>query len=151
MESFKLEPTKEAGWYALISEAQALCGYQFDDDINHYLIITLDHFTSNQSLSDNIIAIDFLDAVELNGQISGTKLRAVGDQCLLLSGLFPENALKKNVNLNYFVQIGKQSYHLIAYRGFSQQYDSELFQNLSDNFVGLMDTLSTVRKLNNFT
>lgn len=150
MAIFKFEPTKTAEWQSLVIEAQLHSGYQFDDKIENYLVLTLDHFTKEKKLISSVIAIDFLHASDSHGKQSIDKLREVGDQCLLLSGLFPERALKKNVSLNYFINIGKQAYETVAENNLILTFDSELFYQLSDDFVAIMDLLHAMRQLPHF-
>lgn len=147
MQHFSNEPTSMAEWRAIVHEAQSQSGYQFDDNIECYLVITLDKFTTSQELASSAIAIDYLSGIELSGQNKGVVLRQVGDECLLLSGLFPERALKKNVSLGYFIGLGQQAYNLIAATKALKDFDNELFSKLSDNFIGLMDVLHTMRKM----
>ena len=64
----------------------------------------------------------------------------IGDQCLLVAGLFPENAIGKGIPVAYFVQVGRN-----AYREYAARYGSDLHALLGDEFVLAMDTLQTVR------
>lgn len=145
---FNPKPTKTAEWQTLVLEAENRSGYHFDVGVESYLVLTLDHFTSGNQLASSIIAIDYLQALEINGTLGMQKLRSVGDQCLLLSGLFPECVLKKNVSLGYLIRIGQEAYYLVSERCFTTHLDSILFQKLSENFVGLTDVLHAMRHLN---
>lgn len=142
---FRLGPTKTAEWQSLVVDAENQCGYHFDENLESYLVLTLDYYTTHKNLSSSIIAVDFLKALDISGKQGGERLREVGDHCLILSGLFPERALKKNVSLNYFISVGKNAYHLLASNELLFAFDSDLFYQLSDNFVGLMDVLHTMR------
>lgn len=147
MDYFKFEPTKTAEWQALILEAETQSGYVFDESIECYLVLTLDHYTTAEGLASSVIAIDFLKALKISGNLGIEQLRHVGDQCLLLAGLFPECARKKNVSLGYFIGIGKEAYHLVGAAPCALHLDADLFNRLSNNFVGLMDVLHTMRYL----
>ena len=142
---FDPEPTQSAEWHALVEEAMQRSGLVIDDDLKSYLILTLDHFTTKNKIASTVLAIDFLKAVELTGRESGYQIREVGDECLLLSGLFPERALQKNVSLNYFIGLGQHAYHLLGHQVLPNQWDPELFLELSQHFVGLMDVLHAMR------
>lgn len=145
---FKLEPTEHAQWLALVAEAQTMSGYDFPDPLENYLVLTLDYFTrEHHRLTSSVIAVDLLEGVQLSGSAKSTLLRNVGDQCLLLAGLFPERALRKNVSLDYFINMGKQAYTLLAEVNSAPHIDQELFSELSHNFVGLMDVLHTIRQI----
>lgn len=144
---FKLEPTKRAEWQALVAEAQLESGYQFEESIENYLILTLDNFTTKGGIVTSVFAIDLLEAIELSGKLGEDKLRTVGDECLLLSGLFPERIKRKNVSLAYIINIGQHAYKVLATKDILIAYDADLFSKLSDNFVGLMDLLNAMRHL----
>ncbi len=146
---FHIESNKSAGWYDLVVEAQKSAGYHFEESLECYLVLTLDLFTTNEKLASSVIAMDFLNALDESGRVLGSKLRDVGDQCLLLSGLFPECALQKNVSLDYFVGIGRNAYGLIANEELSRIPDPELFYKLSYHFIGLMDVLHVMRDISN--
>jgi len=147
MNFFQLGPTKLAEWYALVIDAQNETGYDFDESLQQYLVMTLDHFTTQDRLVTTVIAIDYLQSLNLSGKLGHSSLRNVGDQCLIISGLFPERALRKNISLNYFVSIGQQAYGTLAITNPNFEFDAELFAKLSTNFVGLMDVLHTMRQL----
>jgi hypothetical protein len=69
----------------------------------------------------------------------------VGDQCLLYSGLFPEQAGHRQVNIGYFVDLGRTAYQelslLIRHRS------AEIFTQLAVDFVMLMDVLLAMREM----
>lgn len=145
MDYFPREPTKIAEWLSLVLDAQRNSGYHFDESLESYLVLTLDHYTKDNGLASSVLSLEFLEAVNVHGKLGLTRLRTVGDQCLLLSGLFPERALKKNVSLNYFIHIGKHAYYLIGNDFSKNELDQTLFFKLSENFVGLMDVLHNMR------
>lgn len=145
---FHCEPTSTAQWHALVTEATKLMGYRFDESLESYLVITLEHFTTRDDWVNSVIALDFLSAVDFPGITGNDMLRNVGDQCLLISGLFPERVLRKNVSLNYLIAIGKQAYYTLAFARQPFAIHSELFEKLGINFIGLIDVLHTMRTLN---
>jgi hypothetical protein len=91
------------------------------------------------------MAEDFLGSQSLQGTNRIDRLRDVGDHCLLFSGLFPQLAERRLVQISYFVNIGRSSYRQLADvmdRGWARVYG-----NLSDTFVVLMDVLHAMRGL----
>jgi hypothetical protein len=145
---FHLQPTTIAEWQSLVADAEIKAGYAFSDSIENYLVLTLDHYTQQHNLANRILAIDFLEGLQSATAENGRQLRQVGDECLLLSGLFPERALKKNVSLNYFIGMGKQAYLALSVTRLKHRFDPSLYQQLSSEFVGLMDLLNTIRLKN---
>lgn len=136
-------------WQNLVDEAIAQTGYHGDERVEHYLILTLDHFTRDENLSSVVVAIDFLLALHSFGREGGGKMRRVGDECLLLAGLFPERVASKNVSLEYFIGVGQEAYRLLTAAHFNWIYDQALFAKLSQDFPNLIDVLQTMRKIRN--
>ena len=137
-----------AEWYHIYRLAQQRAGYSFTDELENYVILTLDHYTSHAELINEVLALEFLEHANLQSSQSCSQMRTLGDHCLILSGLFPENAAKKNVSLNYFIGLGQGCYSLLsdAPKQLSQ-INNETFIELSANFIGLMDILHHMRRL----
>ena len=145
--AYPIKRTPIATWRDLVDEAAMQAGYHCDDNIEHYLVLTLDHFTTDNHLSSAVVALDFLLALDSMGREGGGQIRKVGDECLLLAGLFPERAARKHVPVDYFVGIGQYAYQLLTQTHFKMLYDSELFAKLSNEFPHLIDLLQTMRKI----
>ena len=92
-------------WYSMIEKAKIISGYNFSDSVQHYLVLTLRQFTTNQDLASKVLAIDFLTHSEMSTANDQRSIRDLGDHCLVLSGLFPERIVKKNISLNYHFNI----------------------------------------------
>lgn len=141
------QPTPIATWQNLVDEAAEQAGYHCDEGVEHYLVLTLDHFTTDQHLASAVVALDFLLALDSLGREGGGQIRKVGDECLLLAGLFPERAARKHVSLDYFVGIGQQAYQLLTHDHFKWLYDHALFAKLSKDFPNLISVLQAMRKI----
>ncbi len=133
-------------WYSMINEAKETHGYHFDEGLDHYLVLTLDSFLKDTNIKSNILALLYLENIQHESFKTTQNIRYVGDQCLIISGLFPERAQKKNVSLNYYIELGKSSYLKLATASQHLKLDHELFYRLSTHFVGLMDILHLLRK-----
>lgn len=132
-------------WYQLINAAKGSCGYDFSDGLDHYLVLTLRAFIQNTDIADNVLALTFLENITHSNNLTAQNIRYVGDQCLLLSGLFPERAKRRNVSLSYYVDMGKNSYLTLAEASPHLKLDNDLFYELGKHFVGLMDVLHAIR------
>lgn len=133
-----------AQWYQLITDAQSANGIQLDEAIENYLVNTLIHYTQRPEIAARIFAIDYMLAQHQQGQRRNTCLREVADQCLLYAGLFPQYAKRHNVRASYYVDIGRSAYNdLSTY----QQSWSDIFAELSENFIQLMDTLLAIHNI----
>lgn len=142
---FDAQSNNMARWYALVEQAKSHCGYQLDNGLDHYLVLTLDAFIQDNAMASSILALDFLENIDANSGSKVQSLRHVGDQCLLLSGLFPERAQKRNVSLGYYVDLGKHAYYQLSSASPHLKLNNELFYLLSQHFVGLMDILHQLR------
>jgi hypothetical protein len=141
VEQVPLYLPETARWYALISQAEYETRCQLPVDAEHYLVRMLLRFTKEQ---ENRYVQE--DRPEMSGgerQKSYEKLNRLGDQCLLMTGLFPDHQGKYPFPFSHFVETGENAYRELA-RGRDRQ---GLFTFLGDNFVLLMDVLQQVREL----
>jgi len=142
MNNIVIEPTTTAQWQSLVCEAEASANLQLDETLESYLVFTLMRFTQRPELTSSIIALEFLDATQNQGQQQYEQLRDVGDKCLLLSGLFPLTAKRRLVSLGYFVNMGRSAYQQLhdKIHGFYGQ--------LAADFVPMMDVLHAIGEIN---
>lgn len=136
-----------AQWHDLVKDAEKRNNYVIDEEIEFYLITMLQRFIKRPDLASSIIALEYLSA---HRQIDGSQrylLQDVGDKCLLFSGLFPEQARKRNVSVSYFVGLGEAAYFNAASFSREQKNIFELFESLGNHFIELMDVLLAIRDL----
>lgn len=141
-----LENTEIAQWHNLIRQAETEYGCQLDESMESYLAFTLMRFMKDQDLATQALALDYLQSHGLPRSMRLEQLRDVGDQCLLLSGLFPKRAEKRLVRVSYYVNLGRSAYHHLS-EGM-QQATAELYRQLAEAFVMLMDVLQVIRQFN---
>ena len=141
---FILDSSELSQWHALVREAEQDYGCQLDETMQSYLVFTLMRFARNQQLNAHALAIDYLNSHHLPDSLRSEQLRNIGDQCLLVSGLFPQSAEKRLVGVTYYVDLGRSAYHHIS--TVTQQGIAELYQQLAESFVLLMDLLQTIRQ-----
>jgi len=145
MANIKTGPNEIAQWHQIVLEAQSETGFYVPEPIEQYVVMTLHAYTANSSLSSVVVAIDFLQALKDTSTISLQKLRDVGDQCLILSGLFPERAKRKNVSPVYFEKIGKEAYYSLSFAPTRWHVDQHVFYQLFENFSRLIQVLQALR------
>lgn len=145
-----IETSTTACWQNLVKEALSKTHYTLTEDLESYLIFLLIRFTRDSNFVSSTLALEYLESNNLTGAMQQEQLRDVGDKCLMFAGFYPEQAHRKLVSLDYFVNIGRGAYDQIAditaptgnFKGLQQ-----LFSELSVNFVNLLDTLHQVRAL----
>ena len=139
-----LDTSEISQWHKLVEEAESDYGQHLDEAMQSYLVFTLMRFAKDQQLNANALALDYLGSHHLSKQLRNERLRDIGDQCLLVSGLYPQAALKRQVGVAYYVDLGRSAYHHIS--TVTQQGIAELYQQLAESFVLLMDLLQTIRQ-----
>ena len=141
---FILDSSEVSQWHTLVREAEQDYGCQLDEDMQSYLVFTLMRFAKNQQLNTQALAIDYLTSHQLPKHLCQEQLRDVGDQCLLVSGLYPRSAEKRQVSATYYIDLGRSAYQHIS--TVTQQSIAELYLQLSESFILLMDLLQTIRQ-----
>ena len=139
-----LEQTEVAQWHSLIKEAEEQCNCHLDESMESYLVFTLMRFMKDQDLATQAVALDYLRSHGLPRSLRIEQLRDIGDQCLLLSGLYPQRAEKRLVRVSYYVNMGRSAYHHISDN--VQQSIAELYRELAEAFVVMMDLLQAIRE-----
>lgn len=138
-----LQPTATSHWKQVLQDAEDKCHCRLDDEVESYLIFTLMRFTQNPNLAASALATDYLRNHTLTGQAREQGLRDLGDQCLLLTGLFPQRAEKRLVRVSYYVDMGRSAYDHLSH--ILRQALAHLYRDLACNFVQLMDVLQNIR------
>jgi len=144
MNSLVLQPTEVAQWHALVSEAQVASHRNLEEGLESYLVFLLMRFAGRPELARKIMALEFLQAQREQSQKTD-RLRDVGDQCLLFSGLFPQIAEKRMVRVSYFVRIGRSAYDQLG--ALVDRNSDRLYAGLAEAFIGIMDVLQAMRGL----
>ena len=139
-----LEQTEVAQWHTLIKEAEEHCNCHLDESMESYLVFTLMRFMKDQDLATQAMALEYLRSHKLPKSMRIEQLRDIGDQCLLVSGLYPQRAEKRLVRVSYYVNMGRSAYHHISDN--VQQSAAELYRQLAEAFITLMDLLQTIRE-----
>lgn len=145
MEKLVIHPTDTSQWHELVHDAETLCATQLNEELESYLVFLLMRYAAQPEVTKSVIALDFLQSHQATGKERQLKLRDVGDKCLLLSGLFPGLAERKQVKVSYFVDVGQSAYTVL-----SEELNNalaKLFNGLSMEFVSMMDILQAMRSL----
>lgn len=143
MKQLILHPTEISQWHALINEAQASTQLVLNENTESYLVFLLMRYTQGPKLIESVIALDFLESMH-NGKCRQVELlRDVGDKSLLFCGLFPGIAKKRQVSLNYFVDMGQAAYMTIS--ELQERQLARLYMELSLQFLKLQHILQAMR------
>jgi hypothetical protein len=135
-----------AGWRGLLTQAQQSLGCLLPEQVEEYVVRllyrTLGHAIAPQSLQASEAARRLFAA----GSARATNLAAIGDQSLLLAGLFPDHAIRQRIPLSYFVNTGQYAYR--EHAATLPQHDRPLYRALGEHFVPVLDVLLSIRDTN---
>ncbi len=134
-----LHPTDMSQWHTLINEAQASTQIILAEDTESYLVFLLMRFSKHPQLMESIMALDFLEALELKGQQRVDHFQEVGDKSLLFCGIFPGIAERRKVHIEYFSDLGQAAY--LSAAGYLDHPQAPLFEKLSEEFLSLQQVL----------
>ncbi|MDZ3823780.1 MAG: hypothetical protein U0S76_09265 [Pseudoxanthomonas sp.] len=130
-------------WQGLLAQAQAQVRARLPESQESYLVFTLVRHCRDGLLPGRTMALELLDGLSQAGVVRGERLRDVGDRCLLLAGLFPGQAARRQVDPGYFLALGRSAYgELGQVRG---EPLAGLYAELSNAFAGLVRVLAGIR------
>lgn len=142
METIDIHLAEMAGWRALLSKAQFAAKIELHTMLEEYLVRMLFRTTKYSSLKSGDCPPELLLTVAEQDLQDLEDLRVVGDHCLMFAGLFPEQAIVRNLPISYFVKVGQA-----AYQQYREHVDEPIFGMLAEFFVDVMDVLQTLREL----
>ncbi len=141
----ELQPTSIALWHKLVCDAENAIDIQLEQELESYLVFLLMRFTSKPATLSNILALQYIRCQTTDSAIRQEQLRDVGDQCLLFSGLFPNIAERRQVKINYYIDLGRGAY--LDLSDCLRDSFADIYAQLSTSFVPLMDVLQAIRSL----
>lgn len=143
MSALVIEPTQTAQWQHLVVEAAHDSHVSINEDMESYLVYLLMRFLKDEDLGHIMLGFRYLEIQTAQGSSKYDNLRDVADHCLLLSGLYPQLAEKRNVSISYFVNLGRTAYMDLS--DSIQHAGAGLYREVSKTFIQLMDILLTIR------
>lgn len=132
--------TALALWQALVRDGETRSGRQLDELRESYLVFALARHLRDGRFADRAMALEWLQAHEVHGHARVDALQVVGDRCLLMAGLFPEQADRRRVTLDYFIDLGAGAFDAAARLARAGQ--AELFARLCAGFHDLVAVLA---------
>ncbi|GGI84550.1 hypothetical protein [Legionella impletisoli] len=143
MKKLILHPTDTSQWHALVNEAQAATRLVLNENTESYLVFLLMRYSQTTQLLESVIALDFLESMQLFGKRQVERLKDVGDKSLLFCGLFPGMANKRHVSLEYFSDMGQAAY--LSVGELQERHSADLFFQLSEQFNTMQQILQAMR------
>jgi len=132
-------------WQALVHEAGERAHAPLDDTRESYLVFVLLRYQRDDTLLARTQALEWLAAQSQVGSLRADALRDVGDRCLLIAGLYPQLAVRRHVQVDYFVRMGRGAYLEVAEA--SRSAYAKLFEQLAKSYQDLVRILRALRGL----
>lgn len=112
-----------------------------------FLVDCLVEHVRNRKIVHSVLALDLLHSTEKLGEQGNILLKRVGDETLLLAGLFPERALRLHVSSRYFRFIGQAAYTNLAakFQATGRQERGKLYDTVATHFDLLEKVLDAAR------
>lgn len=144
MPDIAVEPTSVAQWQALVRSAGEACGTRLEEAVEAYVVFMLMRFSKRTELGREALAVRWLEGMQAPEERGGgERLRATGDECLLICGLFPQRVRRRGLPFSYYVGLGRGAYHTLAHSGAAD--DGGPYDELARGFVSLMELLQAMR------
>ncbi len=134
--------TETALFQQLVLDAEHQADISLSENLESYLVFLLQRFHKNADGLYEPLALKYLHAENRSGRCRQHELRDTGDSCLILAGLFPEQAKQRMVNISYYVRLGRSSYHALACS--LKQSHAQLYQHVCHGFGAMLDVLHTI-------
>ncbi len=134
--------TETALFQQLVLDAEDHAHISLSENLESYLVFLLQRFHKNADGLYEPMALKHLHTETESGRARQDELRDTGDSCLILAGLFPEQAKRRMVNVSYFVRLGRSSYHSLACS--LKQSHAELYQHICLGFGAMLDVLHVI-------
>lgn len=129
-------------WQGLLGEGEARAGCALGEEVQSYLVFALLRHLRDPQLLGRVLALEWLEAHDRSGAQRVDTLRDVGDRCLLIAGLFPQQASRRRVDGGYFIALGRSAYGSAADAA-SPGY-AALFAQLVSAYRSMVRVLSAI-------
>jgi hypothetical protein len=148
----KLVTKPEEYFETQVSQAVVSQKLEASPEVSVYLVNLLSQFTlsnnlftqdENGNLKEEVLTLllaKAVEAVDIGERLNS--LKRLGDISLYTAGFFPDRLSKKVVDVDYYIQMGRNAYSGIAQ--LKQDSMQTLYEELSKKFHKLVDVLAEV-------
>ncbi len=130
-------------WYRLVMEAEQTAQQYLPEITESYLVFLLMRYLRRRDLLRRVMALTYLRAMHSAGRLQQERLQDVGDQCLILAGLFPGQAERRRVAVDYYVALGRGAYSRRA--AMDSGADASVYASLAETFPELIRVMRAIR------
>lgn len=118
-----------------IEKAAETLNIILDKMASAYITDLLADYINNSTILDPV-GIDILQSFHETPGIRLSKLKKIGDRCLMIAGGFPAHLSKKPVKIDYYIKIGHIGYGnaaIIIRDHYRDEHFQKLFEMLDNN------------------
>ncbi|MDQ3511198.1 MAG: hypothetical protein M3414_05870 [Pseudomonadota bacterium] len=130
-------------WYDLVRDGEDRVRTRLPEMIESYLVFVLQRHQGDAVMGQRIMALDWLGGQQLAGRERADAMRDVGDRCLLIAGMFPRLAERRNLQPGYYAALGRTAYAEVA--AVARAGYAELFALLAQAFDTMLRVLGGLR------
>lgn len=126
-------------WHLAVTEGEKRAHVVLGPLLEEHLVMTLRSYINDVELC-RIVALEFLSG-------GSESLIRIAGRCLLIAGLFPALARKRNVRVGYFFEIGIGAYHAHAsyWSARGKSGYAQCSETVAKRFPDLVGTLRGMR------
>lgn len=130
-------------WYDLVRDGEDRVRTRLPEMIESYLVFVLQRHQGDAVMGQRVMALDWLGGQQLAGHERADAMRDVGDRCLLIAGLFPQLAERRNLCPDYYAALGRTAYAEVA--AIARAGYAELFARLAQVLDTMLRVLGGLR------
>jgi len=139
-------PNETALFQDMILDAEYRAHIALPHELEGHLVFLLLRFLRGGKRLSGALALHYLEAVQAHGSARVNALNDTGDACLLLAGMFPEQARRRMVGAGYFAQMGLACYRTLADCLLPRQ--AKLYHHLCNGFADMLGVLRSLHHSN---
>lgn len=130
-------------WYALLNKAQAESRCYFNAEVESYLVYVLSYMSSEDALTPGYSGEHAGTIAQSSKERRLSKVRKIGEQCLVITGLCPDYANRTGIPLLYMMEKGRNAFIELA----NSLPDEDVYTYISEHFVEVIDVLQKLSDL----
>ncbi|MFQ5660677.1 MAG: hypothetical protein ACE5GZ_09630 [Gammaproteobacteria bacterium] len=132
-----------SNWYALLNRAQVASDCYFNKNVENYLVYVLACMSSGIDFvpGKGITGTDLIPVTKRESRLMS--IRQIGEQSLVVTGLFPDYANRTGIPLLYLMEKGRSAYSELA----DACPNEFIYFYLGEHFVQVVDVLQKLGEI----
>jgi hypothetical protein len=144
MESPKSKSKSICIWANHLDQASRIANVELSPVASAYIATILNQHMIDMTWSHTPIGMNWLEPTHSEYECLHQQ-RRIGNQCVVVCGIFPEIATHFNTTVTHYISIGQSAYYFIATQEETPLEDQALFGELSDKFIDITQVLAHLK------